>query len=47
MGIRTVAIYSEADATAEHVLQADEAYCVVRARARVSSPSHALSGARC
>ena len=28
MGIRTVAVYSEADATALHVTQADEAYCI-------------------
>ena len=28
MGISTVAIYSEADRTAPHVLKADEAYCV-------------------
>ena len=28
MGIQTVAIYSEADRTAPHVLKADEAYCV-------------------
>jgi len=28
MGIQSVAIYSEADANARHVLDADEAYCV-------------------
>ncbi|KAH9255999.1 acetyl-CoA carboxylase, biotin carboxylase subunit [Batrachochytrium salamandrivorans] len=28
MGIKTVAIYSEADAKSQHVLHADEAYCV-------------------
>lgn len=28
MGIKTVAIYSEADASALHVRMADEAYCV-------------------
>ncbi len=28
MGIATVAVYSEADARAQHVLQADEAYCI-------------------
>ena len=28
MGIRSVAIYSEADANAPHVRDADEAYCV-------------------
>ena len=27
MGIQTVAIYSEADRTAPHLLKADEAYC--------------------
>ena len=32
MGIRTVAIYSEADAHALHVKMADEAYCVVQAQ---------------
>ncbi len=28
MGIKSIAIYSEADAGARHVLDADEAYCV-------------------
>ena len=28
MGIKSVAVYSEADASAKHVLQADEAYCI-------------------
>lgn len=28
MGIRTVAVYSEADANAQHVKQADESYCI-------------------
>ena len=28
LGIRTVAVYSTADSTAQHVLQADEAYCI-------------------
>lgn len=36
MGIRTVAIYSEADANAYHVRQADEAYCVGPAAASES-----------
>ena len=32
MGIKTVAIYSEADAHSLHVQMADEAYCVVLKR---------------
>ncbi|HET7274776.1 MAG TPA: biotin carboxylase N-terminal domain-containing protein, partial [Longimicrobiaceae bacterium] len=28
LGVRTVAIYSEADRLAPHVLAADEAYCI-------------------
>ncbi|MEY4506866.1 MAG: 2-oxoglutarate carboxylase small subunit [Pseudomonadota bacterium] len=36
MGIRSVAIYSEADASAAHVRQADEAYCVGPAAAAQS-----------
>ena len=28
LGIRTVAVYSEADAGAQHVRQADEAHCI-------------------
>src|SRR5262249_53060195 len=36
LGLRTIAIYSEADAGTLHVRQADEAYCVGPARARES-----------
>jgi 3-methylcrotonyl-CoA carboxylase alpha subunit len=36
LGIRTIAIYSEADAAARHVREADEAYCVGPAAARDS-----------
>ncbi len=36
MGIRAVGIYSEADVDAEHVMMADEAYCVGAAPARES-----------
>jgi 3-methylcrotonyl-CoA carboxylase alpha subunit len=36
MGLRTIAIYSEADANAPHVRFADEAYCVGPAAARES-----------
>ena len=36
MGVATVAIYSDADARALHVQQADEAYCVGAAPARAS-----------
>ena len=36
LGIRTVAIYSEADRSALHVRYADEAYCVGPAPARES-----------
>jgi 3-methylcrotonyl-CoA carboxylase alpha subunit len=36
MGMRTIAVYSEADAQAPHVKQADEAYCIGPAAARES-----------
>src|SRR5512147_1220709 len=36
MGIRTVAVYSEADARAQHVLLADEAHCIGPAPVRES-----------
>jgi 3-methylcrotonyl-CoA carboxylase alpha subunit len=36
LGIRTVAVYSEADAAAMHVAMADEAYCIGPAPARES-----------
>ena len=36
MGIRTVAVYSEADRTSPHVLHADEAYCIGPPRASES-----------
>ncbi len=36
MGIRTVAVYSEADANARHVAMADEAHCIGPAPARES-----------
>ncbi|HXV18802.1 MAG TPA: acetyl-CoA carboxylase biotin carboxylase subunit [Candidatus Omnitrophota bacterium] len=36
MGVRTVAIYSEADATSPHVLLADEAVCIGRAQSSQS-----------
>ena len=36
MGIRTVAVYSEADAEARHVRLADEAVCIGPAAARES-----------
>ncbi|MBL8394177.1 MAG: acetyl/propionyl/methylcrotonyl-CoA carboxylase subunit alpha [Candidatus Accumulibacter sp.] len=36
MGVRTVAVYSEADANARHVRQADEAVCIGPAAARES-----------
>lgn len=46
LGIRTVAVYSEADKFAMHVAQADEAVCVVSGQfgdaevAEVSSSAH-------
>lgn len=36
LGLRTIAVYSEADRQAPHVLQADEAYCIGPAAARDS-----------
>ena len=36
MGVRTVAVYSEADANARHVRMADEAVCIGPAAARES-----------
>jgi 3-methylcrotonyl-CoA carboxylase alpha subunit len=36
LGIRTVAVFSEADADAQHVRQADEAYCIGGARPQES-----------
>lgn len=36
MGVKTVAVYSEVDAGAPHVLQADEAVCLGPAPARES-----------
>ena len=41
MGIRTVAIYSEFDKNARHVVEADEAHCVGPA-----SPSHSYLNSR-
>ena len=36
MGVRTVAVYSDADRTAQHVLMADEAYRIGKSPARES-----------
>lgn len=36
LGVKTVAVYSEADANARHVQEADEAYCVGPAEAKES-----------
>ncbi len=36
LGVRTVAVYSDADAGAQHVAMADEAYCIGPAEARLS-----------
>jgi 3-methylcrotonyl-CoA carboxylase alpha subunit len=48
LGIRTVAVYSEADAGARHVRLADEAYCVGPAASRDSylKVEHILDAAR-
>ena len=36
MGLRTVAVFSEADRTSRHVMYADEAYCIGAAESHES-----------
>ena len=38
LGVRTVAVYSTADANARHVAMADEAYCIGNPPSRELSP---------
>ena len=48
MGIRTVAVYSKADAESIHVALADEAICIGEAAAKDShSPRLRLFGGKC